>query len=143
MFGANLSEIENKQFNVRYSCEANAYERFILVGMTIRNSFFDNFSYGSLFILGGSRTITNETKNWESCHFLSSNIFRKEERDWKMVYLARAEDTDTASIAWKFDFSNENLIIDTVSIKFETKTYENGVVDLQILNENGKCGWWT
>lgn len=57
-----------------------------------------------------------------------------------MVYLARrAEDTDKATIAWKFDFTKDNVIIDQVSIKFETKTYENGVIDLQILNEHGKC----
>lgn len=78
-------------------------------------------------------------KTWESCHYLSSNIFRKEERDWKMVYLARLEDTALATIAWNFDFTEEKLIIDSVSVKFETKTYENGVIDLQILNEHGKA----
>lgn len=88
--------------------------------------------------VAGRSIISDETKNWESCHFLSSNIFRKDERDWKMVYLARAEDTDTATIQWKFDFTKEKLVIDSVSIKFETKTYENGVVDLKILNEQGK-----
>lgn len=86
----------------------------------------------------GEPIISNLTKKWESCHYLSSNIFRKEERDWKMAYLARAEDTETATIAWNFDFTNEKLIIDLVTVKFETKTYENGVVDLQILNEHGK-----
>lgn len=86
----------------------------------------------------GNPIVSNQTKNWESCHYLSSNIFRKEERDWKMTYLARAEDTDVASIAWNFDFTNEKQVIDSVSVKFETKTYENGVVDLQILNEQGK-----
>lgn len=54
-----------------------------------------------------------------------------------MVYLARAEDTETATISWNFDFTNEQLIINSVSIKFESKTYENGVVDLQILNGQG------
>lgn len=29
-------------------------------------------------------------KKWETCHCFSSNILRKEERDWKMIYLARA-----------------------------------------------------
>lgn len=85
-----------------------------------------------------SPNISNQIKNWESCHYLSSNIFRKEERDWKMVYLARAEDAETATIVWKFDFTQENLTIKSVSIKFETKTYENGVIDLQILNDHGE-----
>lgn len=56
-----------------------------------------------------------------------------------MVYLARAEDTDTATIAWKFNFAEQQLIINSVAIKFETKTYENGTVNLQILNEHGEC----
>lgn len=55
-----------------------------------------------------------------------------------MVYLARAEDTETATIAWNFDFTKENLRIKSVSIKFESKTYENGIVDLQILNYAGE-----
>lgn len=89
-------------------------------------------------IILGNPNISNQIQNWESCHYLSSNIFRKEERDWKMVYLARAEDTETATIAWNFDFTNDQLIIASVSIKFETKTYENGVIDLKILDEHGK-----
>lgn len=56
-----------------------------------------------------------------------------------MVYLARAEDTDTATIEWKFNFAKHQLIINSVAIKFETKTYENGTVNLQILNEHGEC----
>lgn len=55
-----------------------------------------------------------------------------------MVYLARAEDTETATIAWNFDFTKEGLTIKSVSIKFESKTYENGIVDLQILNDAGE-----
>lgn len=119
IFSATPSDIKEKQFNLRYSCSRDTYERYAVVD--------------------GQPIIRSEVKNWESCHYLSSNIFRKEERDWKMVYLARAEDADTATIAWKFDFAEQQLVIHSVAIKFETKTYENGAIDLQILNEHGNA----
>lgn len=70
------------------------------------------------------------TKSWQSCVYRWQNILRKEERDWKMVYLARAEDTDTAEIEWKFDFSDRKLKIKDFQFKFDTKTYENGQIDI-------------
>ena len=37
--------------------------------------------------------------------FEADDVIRKEEHDWQMVYLARREGTQQASICWKFDFS--------------------------------------
>lgn len=45
-----------------------------------------------------------EVYGWQQLVFEARNVFRKEELDWKMVYLAREEGTDTAEISWKFDF---------------------------------------
>lgn len=112
------TDASKKQFNVRYSCALNAYERYIK---------------------GANQQIEiSETlKSWESCAYQWMNIFRKEERDWKMVYLARDEDADNAEIEWKFDFSDRELKIKNVKLKFDTKTYESGKIDL-LISHNGK-----
>lgn len=48
---------------------------------------------------------------WEACIFSSCDVFRKEELDWKMVYLAREEGSDSAEIVWKFDLSGKTDFI--------------------------------
>lgn len=78
--------------------------------------------------------ILDSTKTWQSYAFRYQNIFRKEERDWKMVYLARSEDTEHAEIEWKFDFSPHQLKIKTATLKFDTKVYESGNIQLEILH---------
>ena len=45
------------------------------------------------------------TTKWHSCASNVKSVFRKEESDWKMAYLAREEGTDTGEISWKFDLS--------------------------------------
>lgn len=45
------------------------------------------------------------TKGWERMIFEASHVFRKEEEDWNMVYLARTEGSPEASVSWKFDFT--------------------------------------
>lgn len=74
----------------------------------------------------------NETmKDWQSCVYNVENIARKEERDWKMVYLARTEDTATAQITWNFDFSQSKLKVKDVKFVFDKTTYEDGKVDIE------------
>ena len=45
------------------------------------------------------------TIGWQHLVYEAVAIQRKEERDWKMCYLARTEGSMSATITWKFDFS--------------------------------------
>ena len=46
-----------------------------------------------------------ELLNWQTCVFEFKRVFRKEEPDWKMAYLARSEGSTEAEITWKFDLT--------------------------------------
>jgi peptide-N4-(N-acetyl-beta-glucosaminyl)asparagine amidase len=48
---------------------------------------------------------------WQNLVFEAENIARKEEMDWKMVYLARSEGSSSAKIAWKVDLLGEQVFI--------------------------------
>lgn len=105
---------------MRYSCSKDIYEKYVKNGQEV--------------------ILLETTKSWNSCQYSSHNIFRKVEHDWKMTYLARTEDTNEASIEWRFDFTAQDLKISSVFINFETKVYENGRISLLFMNENGKLG---
>ena len=71
-------EQENKFLHLGYCCSTDKYQR---------------------------TSTGEECAGWQSLIWESMNIFRKEESDWKMVYLARTEEGETASISWKFDLT--------------------------------------
>lgn len=52
-----------------------------------------------------------------------------------MAYLARAEDTERGEIEWKFDFSDRQLKIKNISLKFDMKTYESGQIEVSFLHK--------
>uniref|UniRef100_T1GJV5 PAW domain-containing protein n=1 Tax=Megaselia scalaris TaxID=36166 RepID=T1GJV5_MEGSC len=116
-FQALDEEIDKKQFNLRYHCSSDKYERYIKES-------------------NGSINIISTYDTWEACQFSSVNIFRKVEKDWKMAYLARNENSNFAEITWKFDFGSSNLVIKEYSIRFDKQTYENGNVQLEIVPDN-------
>ena len=74
-------EKKSKVFHVRYSC---AKDEYIRVSSQMKAD-----------------------KSFASCVHKMQDVFRKEEHDWKMVYLARSEGAPTAAMSWKFDFTGQ------------------------------------
>lgn len=48
------------------------------------------------------------------------------------------EETETATIVWYFDFTKAKMSVKDINLRFDSKTYENGHVDLFFLNKDGK-----
>ncbi|XP_053965850.1 peptide-N(4)-(N-acetyl-beta-glucosaminyl)asparagine amidase [Anastrepha ludens] len=118
VFTPTAEEIGAKQFNMRYSCAKDIYERYLKVG-------------------SADTKIIQEYKTWQSAQFSSRNIFRKVERDWKMAYLVREEDAEQGEIVWKFDFSKAGLKIKSYNLRFERKTFGEGQIEVTVIADNG------
>ena len=112
VFNLTDREKQSKEFNVRYSCAKNIFERFV------------------------SSTVIESNNDWKKLTYQSENIFRKVEHDHKMAYLSRTEDSKTGSLLFKFDFGLST--IKTIDINLETKTYESGSIVIEILDLSGK-----
>lgn len=95
-------EADRMYFSVKYSCADDKY---------VRNS--------------GKHT---ETPSWASCVFSHSNVFRKVESDWKMVYLARTQGSAAGRVTWKFDFAGLDLVISNLRLRLHSETFETGKV---------------
>jgi peptide-N4-(N-acetyl-beta-glucosaminyl)asparagine amidase len=114
VFNPSDQEQSAKQFNVRYSCAKDVYERLISASGAIK--------------------VFESIKEWKSCLYLSENVFRKIEHDHKMAYLSRNEDSTTGMIQWKFDFSD--MTIKTIDLKLDTKTFHSGVIVTEFLDSS-------
>lgn len=75
------AERECEMIHIVYNCAADKY---------IRRSAKDEEYHG-----------------WGACVYSCRHVLRKEELDWKMVYLAREEGSTSAEIVWKFDLSGK------------------------------------
>ena len=82
----NGEEIARRMIAIRYDCAADVYVRGAGVGEEVRG-------WRGLLFGGGA------------------DVQRKEERDWKMCYLARREGLAAATLTWKFDLTGTHLFL--------------------------------
>ncbi|XP_033749677.1 peptide-N(4)-(N-acetyl-beta-glucosaminyl)asparagine amidase-like [Pecten maximus] len=104
------SEKQNKLLHVRYNCAKDEYTR----------------------VTNGNE----KTSGFVSCLSKCTNMFRKEEHDWKMVYLARNKELPIAALSWKFDFKDSGLKVRNIEICVKSATYENGVVSWRLCSDD-------
>uniref|UniRef100_A0A8C6H8L5 Peptide-N(4)-(N-acetyl-beta-glucosaminyl)asparagine amidase n=1 Tax=Mus spicilegus TaxID=10103 RepID=A0A8C6H8L5_MUSSI len=75
---------------------------------------------------------------WENGVWKMESIFRKVEKDWNMVYLARKEGSSFAYISWKFECGSAGLKVDTVSIRTSSQSFESGSVRWKLRSETAQ-----
>ncbi|KRT86133.1 hypothetical protein AMK59_821, partial [Oryctes borbonicus] len=82
-------------------------------------------------ISSGTKT-TSTLEGWHKGASEVEGVFRKEERDWKMVYLARKENTAIGKIKWTFEVDGPNKVFDIVDIYLDQTLYEDGKSEVSI-----------
>ncbi|XP_029445300.1 peptide-N(4)-(N-acetyl-beta-glucosaminyl)asparagine amidase isoform X2 [Rhinatrema bivittatum] len=65
---------------------------------------------------------------WENGVWKMESVCRKVETDWKMVYLARKEDSPSAFISWKLECGSVGLKIENISVRASSQTFHSGKV---------------
>lgn len=106
-------EIELGVVELRYSCVNDEYLRVS-----------DNAS-----VVSGWRTLASD----------ATSVFRKEERDWKMVYLARSEGREVGRVAWRFDLGSRNVCVDRVEVVVRSACFETGRVRWTLSDTGSHC----
>uniref|UniRef100_A0A0N5AZ52 Peptide-N(4)-(N-acetyl-beta-glucosaminyl)asparagine amidase n=1 Tax=Syphacia muris TaxID=451379 RepID=A0A0N5AZ52_9BILA len=82
------SDIDRKVFCLQYNCSKDEYK------------WGDKVTHG-----------------WKSFLYKHVDVFRKEEFDWKMVYLCRKEEASTGELCWLFDFGSNQVKDVEISVK--------------------------
>lgn len=85
------------------------------------------------------RKYGENVSGWNNLTFEVENLFKKEEKDWKMVYLARNSADKQGRISWKVDLSKTKLKIKSVELLIQSKVFENGKIVWQLLGDENKA----
>lgn len=75
-------------------------------------------------------------EGWQNGVYSYSSLFRKEELDWKRVYLCREINCDRSTIEWRFDFSSSGLIVQDIKLTYTTALFDSGQVEWKIFGND-------
>ncbi|KAK2864603.1 hypothetical protein Q7C36_003757 [Tachysurus vachellii] len=76
------------------------------------------------------RVHNNQEKilGWKNGVWKNESVFRKEEHDWEMVYLARTEGASSGSLCWRIVCAPVGMTIKSVSVRAVSQTFNSGAV---------------
>lgn len=84
-------------------------------------------AYTSKSILTNSTLDTKKT--WlRGISSLSGSVFRKEEQDWKMVYLCRRPGSTSSTLTWTFSIQDESKCVDTFDYEVSSACFHGASV---------------
>ena len=86
------------------------------------------------------KTSTSEDvyPHWGSLTLANDNVFRKEEYDWRMVYLARKEGGKDGFLSWELDLDQHNVLVDLVELYVTSKCHGYSSVIWRIRSDTNK-----
>ncbi|KAI5607732.1 peptide-N(4)-(N-acetyl-beta-glucosaminyl)asparagine amidase [Silurus asotus] len=71
-------------------------------------------------------------QGWEKGVWKNECVFRKEEPDWQMVYLARTEGSSAGRLCWRIVCAPVGMTIKSVSVRAIGQTFHSGAVRCRI-----------
>ncbi|KOC65312.1 Peptide-N(4)-(N-acetyl-beta-glucosaminyl)asparagine amidase [Habropoda laboriosa] len=116
-------------------CEANATTDYSWDISKYRDAFHLHYS-----IVNDAYTVTdNDDKvlmylsGWQNgVNEAQGGMFRKNEYDWMVVYLARSPGSNSGKVKWHFVVSNSNLCVKTFDLRATVKVFQNANVSWEV-----------
>jgi len=65
---------------------------------------------------------------WQSLVYEAESVFRKEQLECRMVYLARLKGREVGKVVWHFDVGARNMCVDRVEILVQSACFRTGSV---------------
>lgn len=75
-------------------------------------------------------------KGWQNGVYNYSSLFRKEELDWKRVYLCREENCEKSTIEWRFDFTSTDLTVQSITLICTSALFNNGQIEWKLIGND-------
>ncbi|XP_032670197.1 peptide-N(4)-(N-acetyl-beta-glucosaminyl)asparagine amidase [Odontomachus brunneus] len=110
-----------------------------------KNYIWDISKYGQTFelrynivkdlyqVVHNDGTPLEQINEWsEGINSTCGGVFRKEEDDWKIVYLARSQGAKHGRVTWTFKIMNPQLCVQTFNLKAKSEVFHGASVSWEI-----------